>query len=187
MLLLMRIDMSKLRSIPGYEGKYSASPDGQIISWARGYAHVLKPHLNTTGYLIVTPHCKTKPVHRLVAAAFFGPCPEGLQVNHKDGNKTNNAASNLEYVTPSENMLHAHRVLNAFANRKKPVYRKPPDQTKYCRGMAQRNARLTDDDVREIRALSASGMSQHAIAALYPVNRTQIQKIIKRQRWSHVL
>ena len=51
---------------------------------------------------------RTQLVHRLVAASFLGlpPSPEHSQVNHKDGNKSNNAVENLEYVTPSENMAH---------------------------------------------------------------------------------
>ena len=51
---------------------------------------------------------QTERVHRLVAASFLGlpPSPERTQVNHKDGNKSNNAVDNLEYVTPAENMAH---------------------------------------------------------------------------------
>lgn len=51
----------------------------------------------------------TTTVHQLVATAFIGPCPVGLQVNHIDGNKTNNNVSNLEYVSGIENAHHAMR------------------------------------------------------------------------------
>ena len=51
---------------------------------------------------------RSESVHRLVALAFLGPAPscERWHVNHKDGDKANNTAANLEYVTPAENMAH---------------------------------------------------------------------------------
>lgn len=49
-------------------------------------------------------------VHRIVIAAFIGPAPDGLVVNHKNGVKTDNRVSNLEYVTPEENAWHAWRI-----------------------------------------------------------------------------
>lgn len=47
-------------------------------------------------------------VHRLVAELFLGGIPDGMQVNHKDGNKENNHVSNLEVVSAKENIKHMH-------------------------------------------------------------------------------
>lgn len=51
-------------------------------------------------------------MHQVVAHAFLGPCPEGLQVNHRNLIKADNRAANLEYVTHKENM--AHRAENKY-------------------------------------------------------------------------
>ena len=67
------------------------------------------------GYLYFTAkirgQIKTFKVHRQVALSFCEGWREGLQVNHKDGNKQNNRATNLEWVTASENVRHGHYVL----------------------------------------------------------------------------
>lgn len=100
--------------IPGYEGLYSATADGQIFSH-RGQ-RLLRQWKTTNGYLS-TCLCgqdgkgRKHRVHRLIALAFIGPCPEGWQINHKDGNRTNNVLLNLEYCTRVENMRHAREIL----------------------------------------------------------------------------
>lgn len=53
---------------------------------------------------------RNMPIHSLVALAFIGPRPAGLEIDHKDGNRMNNAAANLEYVTPLENIRRAFRL-----------------------------------------------------------------------------
>lgn len=76
--------------------------------------HVKKPRLDSWGYHQVglsdgrhgINHNKT--VHRIVAKAFLGCDDDTLQVNHIDGNKTNNHISNLEFVTGSANVKHAY-------------------------------------------------------------------------------
>lgn len=67
----------------------------------RGRKQYLQLRLRRNGRSI------SKYVHSLVAEAFVGPCPDGREVNHKDGNKKNCSVDNLEYVTPGQNVAHA--------------------------------------------------------------------------------
>lgn len=98
--------------IAGFEGLYSVTSDGFVLSLRRGgkpLRHGVKPG----GYAFVGLYpIKGKPVykmvHRLVAEAFIDN-PEGKpEVNHKDGRKLNNSHENLEWVTRSENAQHGH-------------------------------------------------------------------------------
>lgn len=81
----------------------------------RTTGHIKKPSKDAWGYHQVNLskgiHGKThrKTVHRLVADAFYDGDHTTLQVNHIDGDKTNNFIGNLEFVTGSENVKHAYR------------------------------------------------------------------------------
>lgn len=102
--------MELWRDIPGYEGLYQASSFGRIRGMKRG--KVLSPSASN-GYLAVNI-CKggkvvCRRVHTLVALAFIGPRPEGLQVRHLDCDKKNNKPSNLKYGTEYENYLDSYR------------------------------------------------------------------------------
>ena len=95
--------------IEGYEGYYKITDQAEVISYCRDRnGKVLKPHLNSHGYLTVRLRGKEFKLHQLVATAFVPGKMEGLVPNHKDGNKTNCLPSNLEWVTRSENTLHAY-------------------------------------------------------------------------------
>lgn len=84
---------------------YIVTKDGKVIN--KHNNKILKPQLNGKGYLRVGVGGKLMFVHRLVAE-FHVPNPDNNpQVNHKDGNKLNNNADNLEWVTNQENRDHA--------------------------------------------------------------------------------
>ncbi len=80
---------------------------------------IVNPGKDNSGYFRIivgaTPNGKIVPIHRLVAFAFVDGYFEGAVVNHKDGNKTNNKASNLEWITHGDNVRHAFATgLNPF-------------------------------------------------------------------------
>lgn len=85
-------------------GKYYACPYGSIIGPS---GKVLKGSLTNAGYQRIFEGSRGRSVHRMVAEAFI-PNPENKPcVNHKNGDKTDNRVSNLEWATYSENHLHA--------------------------------------------------------------------------------
>ena len=99
--------MEELTPIPGYT-RYFATRDGLIFN----HNKQLRPILHN-GYEIVclisdtTKKQRKERVHRLIAITFIGSAPSpNHQINHIDGNKLNNKASNLQWTTPSENMQH---------------------------------------------------------------------------------
>ena len=77
----------------------------------------LNKKINSKGYLIVNMNSRTYSIHSLVAKFILGERPSGLCINHIDGNKLNNAPSNLEYVTLADNTKHSMKMGLHIGNR----------------------------------------------------------------------
>lgn len=98
------------RPVTGYLGYYAVSDQGRVRSLRRTLnGGLLRQRLSTHGYLCVdlcvNYERRTFQVHRLVAEAFMGPTPEGSEVRHLNGCRTDARLSNLTYGTSSENKL----------------------------------------------------------------------------------
>jgi len=138
--------MENWKPITGYEGFYEVSDLGRVRR-VSGYVNsglkhntkvyrkggVLKPHIKRNGYLTVdlskAYEVKTVSVHRLVATAFCEK-PNGKEyVNHKNSIRTDNRATNLEWVTASENTLHAAKLGHIGVCNRKPIRCKQLDMT----------------------------------------------------------
>lgn len=159
---------------------YSVSDTGEVVRTSAnghgtGVGRVLKPVLHTYLYVNLYKNGKKyfKTVHGLVARAFL-PMPDRqclLEVNHKDGVKTNDRVSNLEWVTRSENKKHAHGVLGC------PV----PFAGK---GYDHPNSKLSAEQVSMIRSAYAEGYcSQAALASKFGVSQTCVSLVIRHKTY----
>ena len=116
--------MEVWRPVVGYEGFYAVSSLGgvrsleRVITRSNGTPQTIRPRrlssvVGGAGYPVVTlwMHNKgrTRTVHSLVAEAFLGPCPEGMEVCHNDGNPTNPHKDNLRYDTHQNNLMDTVR------------------------------------------------------------------------------
>lgn len=133
--------MELWKDIPSYEGLYQASTMGRIRSLYTN--KILKHEISKNGYCKVTL-CKNRvrklcSVHRLVATTFLPNHNKKLQVNHKDGNKTNNCVDNLEWATSKENIIHSYKNKLQIPKKGKehPLYRKYGKENKTSKKINQ--------------------------------------------------
>lgn len=171
------------KDIEGYEGHYQISSFGRVLSIRRrvwrshqGYVwiaeRVMKPR-PVKGYawvnLALCGTCRSLAVHLLVMRAFGREKPSGThQVNHKDGNKQNNSIDNLEWVTPRENVIHAHQ----FGLRNGPEKGKPLAKLSFANAV----------DIYDMRGKC----SALAVGMRYGVSERHVYQIWAGRKWPSV-
>lgn len=172
------------KDIRGYEGSYQVSNLGRVRSLDRQVASKggkstylmrgisMTPREDKVGYTTVHLRLggqtrKTKKLHRLVADAFVDNPELKPQVNHKDGIKSNNAISNLEWVTAAENNQHAY------------------DTGLKKRGERHHKSKLTEKQVAVIRK-DGGKTKQKELAARYSVDQRTVSAILNNVGWKHV-
>lgn len=177
------------------ETDYYASRNGDVIRNGK----IRKTHLGTNGYLTVGIHYKgdgsatTKSVHRLIANAFVPNPDNKREVNHINGIKTDNRAENLEWVTPSENSLHAYKnglskptikyaLEGARAKRDKLI----AFRSKRFLGSHNPHALLKEEHVVQIREKYKVGYKVKQLAQEYNVSRQCIGLIVHYINWKHI-
>lgn len=149
------------RVVPSFSD-YIVSDRGRVRHRRVG-APILKWSPDKDGYQRVKLNGCTLRIHRIVAEAFHGIRPRETECAHLDGDRTNNAASNLIWATHAEN--NGHKRLHGT----------------HQAGERHPRARLTADQVAAIRA--TAGVSTRQLAAEYGVNQSQIVRIRKGDRW----
>lgn len=170
------------KPIPNFS-RYEASNTGLIRSLNYKNSKkikVLKPAKSSDGYMktmLKNDQGKYNSwvVHKWICLAFYGERPEGLEVNHIDGDKTNNHINNLEYVTHSGNCQHSFDT----------GLQEPK------RGSKNGMHKLVESEVAEIRAIAKSrGMyyDRKGLADQFGVSEYCIKDIVTRRRnsWPHV-
>lgn len=168
------LKMSRLKKIEGYENYY-ISDDGKVFSTKYKESRELSPNKDRRGYLYINlcknGKYKSKSIHRLVAKHFLDNYSEQLEVNHKDGIKTNNNVSNLEMVTRTENIRHAV---------KNGLHKSLTCEEHWC-------SKLTKEDVENIRREYIPGVvTQEVLSEKYGVSRSEISHIINNRYWKNI-
>lgn len=184
--------MSKFYTIPNTNGLYEINENSEVRrvrakvknnnngSTRLAGGKVLSQKTKKNGYkevgLYIEPQKGVmKYVHRLMYETFVGEIPLGYEINHIDGNKSNNLLSNLELVTPSENRLHSWHVLG----------KKTLTATK---GEKHFRAKVSEDFVRNAKAAYKNGVSVRDIYndCSDKITLSSLRKICYGQTWKHI-
>jgi hypothetical protein len=174
--------MELWKDIKDYEGLYQISNLGKVKRLAKTVIRsyhgsfkiedkILKPNY-VSGYLKIGLTKNKKRIHylihRLVCLNFLGKHLEKIEVNHKNGIKSDNKLENLEWCSPSENSKHAYKI-----------------GLRSQKGQKNNLSKLTDKQVYEIKYIKRN-MSQIKLAHEYNVSKSSINYIINNKTWKHI-
>ena len=187
----------KLKDIPNYEGLYAISRSGRVLSYPKkgkkGYAEWLKASVykNITGRikpyytyrvtLVKGGARKTLRISRLVALTYLPNSQNLPQINHKDGNTSNNHVDNLEWASASSNMSHAveNRLFDIHSGAQDITRSNNGKKTGALNGMKSRR-RFSISEANCIRQIYEVGRkSYRAIARAYRCSDKTISNICK--------
>lgn len=149
---------------------YIITKEGRIISRYTGKQ--LYVHTNKKGYCFVRMYidgkAKTYLVHRVVATVHI-PNPNKLpEINHKDGNKSNNNFRNLEWCTGLQNVQHSVGTGLVKRGDKRP------------------NAKLSDEDVVFMRWLRECGYTYYELGRRFNIAYQTAHKVCTKQTYTHI-
>lgn len=153
----------QLVEIYNHKGYFADLENGNIYGLKK---QLLKPCAVHNGYFTVTLGQKRYKVHRLILSTATQMSGEGLQVNHKDGNKSNNKVSNLEWCTAKENTRHAETLgLRTHVN-----------------STIRKDSKLTVEEAKQIKDLINLGLSTAEIRNIVPKANPKNVYAIKNNR-----
>jgi hypothetical protein len=177
--------MEVWKDVLGLENFYQVSNMGKVktmpreVIRGRGGVYktperLLNPSINSDGYYtgifrVNKKACNYK-VHTLVALAFIGQIPKGMEVNHKNGIKTDNRVENLEIITKSQNIKHAFNIgLN-----------------KPNKGEKNGNSKYTKEDAIKVKKLIKNGLTETQIVNEINCSIHFVRDIRRNRTWAHV-
>lgn len=153
--------------VPGYVGLYRVSSLGRVLGVKRGKVLSICFDDNEYGYVNLCKNGKARVVrvHVIVALAFLGGRPDGLQIRHVDDNKLNNSARNLAYGSVYDNYMDSYR---AGRFKHKPVS---------LRTKRRITALLCEGSLTQQEVANMVGVSLSTVNRLNPLRKVGTQNI----------
>ena len=143
---------------------------------------IVKQHKHNLGYLVCCVRRRKVGAHRLVADAWKGVCPDGKEVDHIDGNRSNNDCDNLQYLTHQENTQKGRHPYPSWLVGQ--VFSQSHRLKMSLAKLGAKHIRALKVDPERVKGMKAAGMTQLEIARELGCGRTAIGDILRGSHWS---